>query len=526
MIHECLRVPEVFGLICEALQQDWALSKEPYNRSPTLAVLARTCRDFEGPALDVLWREVSGLRPLLCTMPSDLFEMKKKENMLCLRRAILPSDLEKTPSYATRIRKLWMASISPVDVGVVQALSLATLHMKPLLPNIRHLLWSDELTSIEVKRLMLHCIPLFLAPKLVSLSIALDSVPDTITLSIFSSLVNFCPALKELKFPINDENFNEEQRRTISSAICQWKDLQSVMVTDLTEEALEHLATIPSLQKLSFHSLSGATRTYDEDHSIAIRNCARGYPALQFLSISCRTMEMAIAFVQLLSSSPIEELNIQVENCRYPSAWEELFRTISRHLNSTSLKRLILEETGDNLGDSQSVHSGIELGALTVFSNVRMVHVQPSFGIPLTSDTANRLAVAWPHIEELQLGTEYPPSKTIITARDLIPFARYCPNLQCLGIVFDARSGSLEPDSGPFSNNLTSLSVGNSPIDDPNSVAAFLSSIFPIIDSVDTGSEDEIVDEMWMEVQRMLDIFQGDEYQETLQKFLRFIRDR
>ena len=79
MVHECLRVPELFGLVCEALQQDWALSHQRYSRSPTLAVLARTCRDFEGPALDVLWREVSGLRPLLCTMPSDLFEMKKKD---------------------------------------------------------------------------------------------------------------------------------------------------------------------------------------------------------------------------------------------------------------------------------------------------------------------------------------------------------------------------------------------------------------------------------------------------------------
>ena len=98
MIHGCLRVPELFGLVCEALQKDWeTLSNERYNRSPTLAVLARTCRDFEGPALDVLWREISGLRPLLCTMPSDLFEMKgkgrgnHKENVLVrLRLQIIP----------------------------------------------------------------------------------------------------------------------------------------------------------------------------------------------------------------------------------------------------------------------------------------------------------------------------------------------------------------------------------------------------------------------------------------------------
>jgi hypothetical protein len=360
---------------------------------------------------------------------------------------------------------------------------------------------------MEVERSMLHSVPLSLAPKLVSLSIALVNVSDTTSLSVFSSLANFCPALKDLKFPIHDENFNEEHRRTISSAVCQWKGLQSVRVNDLTQEALKHLATIPSLQTLSFNSLSGATRTYDERLSITIRNCARGYPVLRSLSISCRTMEMAIAFAQLLSSSPVEELGIRVKDRCYPPAWRELFRTISRHLNVTSLKRLGLEETGDILGGLQLVHSEIELDALTVFSNVRIVRIQPSFGIPLTSDTANRLAVAWPLIEHLELGTGCPPSKTIITPRDLIPFARYCPKLQTLGIVFDARSvhlRSLKPDGGPFSKSLKSLSVGDSPIDDPNLVVAFLSGIFPTIISVAAACEDEIMDEMWIEAKRIL----------------------
>lgn len=422
-----------------------------------------------------------------------------------------------------------MSSNSPVGIGITQALSLATLHMRPLLPNIENLSWDYGLSSIEVERSMLHFIPLFLTPKLITLSFTLANVSDTISLSVLSGLVNFCPALKNLNFSIHDGNFTEEHQRLISSTICQWKGLQSVRVTDLTQEALEHLATIPSLQTLSFNSLSSATRTYDERLSITIRNRAFGYPALQSLSISCRTMEMAIAFAQLLSSSPIEELGIRVKDRCYPPAWRELFRTISRHLNGTSLKRLVLEETGDILGDwaLQSVHFEIELDALTVFSNVQVVHVQPSFGIPLTSDTVNRLAIAWPHIEDLELGTGCPPSKTIITPRDLIPFARYCPNLQSLGIVFDARSvhlRSLNPDGGPFSNNLTSLSVGDSPIDDPNLVAAFLSSIFPTISSITANCEDEIADEMWTEAEQMLDIFDGEEHQENLQEFFRFIR--
>ena len=76
MVHRCLLVPELFSLVCEVLTHDYEMRLS--QPSATLAPLARTCRAFEGPALDVLWRKIEGLPPLLCTMPSDLFEMKAK----------------------------------------------------------------------------------------------------------------------------------------------------------------------------------------------------------------------------------------------------------------------------------------------------------------------------------------------------------------------------------------------------------------------------------------------------------------
>ena len=77
MVHRCLLVPELFSLVCEVLMYDYEMRLR--QRSATLASLACTCRAFEGPALDTLWREIQGLRPILCTMPSDLFEMKSKD---------------------------------------------------------------------------------------------------------------------------------------------------------------------------------------------------------------------------------------------------------------------------------------------------------------------------------------------------------------------------------------------------------------------------------------------------------------
>ena len=69
MVHRCLLIPELFGSVCEFLRHDYKMWR-PLQWSATLASLARTCRAFEGPALGVLWRDIEGLRPLLCTMPS------------------------------------------------------------------------------------------------------------------------------------------------------------------------------------------------------------------------------------------------------------------------------------------------------------------------------------------------------------------------------------------------------------------------------------------------------------------------
>ena len=264
--------------------------------------------------------------------------------------------------------------------------------MRPLFPNVKHLVWYYGNISKELERLLLQCIYLFCAPKLATLDIFLGNTLDTTCLSIISDLINCCPALKDLSFLVHSFNFSENNRRGFSSIICQWHTLRSLAVIDLTQEALEHLATIPSLQRLSFTSLKGATRSRNERLPIVTQNPIGGYPNLRFLSISDSTMEVAIAFAQLLSSSPVEDLYISVVDHCYPSQWRELFSTISRHIDHTSLQNLTLKEMAMNM-DHESDMANLEVGleALTVFSKLQNVDVWLSLGIMLTSNTVNRL---------------------------------------------------------------------------------------------------------------------------------------
>ena len=439
-------------------------------------------------------------------------------NPKCLRRPILLSDLTRLPSYAQRIRKLHVGTKSFVDVEVLQALSMVTLHMRPLLPNLEDLSWSYEHITKEVEWSMLQCIYLFFSPKLTTSSIIVHNTFDSACPPcILSGLLNSCPALNELTFLFR--SFNSKNRSDISSVICQWNWLQSLTVFDLTQVALEHLATIPSLRALSLDSLKDVTRTYNQHLPIVTRNPTSGYPALQSLSISCRTMDAAIAFVQLLSSSPVEDLEIQVVDLCYPRQWRELFSTISRHIYHPSLEELTLRESGDALDLLEALYSDIGLEALTVFTNLRVAHIQPTFGIQLTSDTVNRLADAWPKISQLELGNTYPSSRSpIIKTEDLISFAQRCPELEYLGIVFDAQNTQLRSSPCLFNNNLKFLSVADSPIHDPAMVAAFLSDIFPTIESIifdndwrdspdgDPADATETA-RMWDEARRLLGTF-------------------
>ena len=395
---------------------------------------------------------------------------------------------------------------------------MATLHMRPLLPNLEDLSWYYGHILKEVELSMLQYIYLFFSPKLTTLSISLKKNFDSAyPPSILSGLRKSCPALKNLTFLLQSSNSNEENLRGISSIISQWNWLQSLTVEDLTQEALEQLATFPFLRTLSFKALKGATRSYDQYLPIVTRNATSGFPALQSLSISCRTMDPAIAFVQLLSSSPLEDLKIQAVDLGHPRHWRELFNTISRHTCHSSLKELTLRELGNGLDATETLYSDIGLEALTVFTNLQVVNHQPTFGIQMTSDTVNRLADAWPKICHLELGNTHPSARSpIIKTEDLIPFAQLCPKLVHLGIVFDARYTQLRSSPGLFDNSLTTLSVADSPISDPGIVAAFLSDIFPRI-RLTTCQDDWLDDDdpwdttettrMWAEAGSLLETF-------------------
>ncbi|KIK21387.1 hypothetical protein PISMIDRAFT_78034, partial [Pisolithus microcarpus 441] len=73
-MHACLRIAEILDLIIGFLVDD---IHEPDKfcgiRHQDVARLARTCKAFKAPALDVLWRTQSSLSPLIMCLPNHLW---------------------------------------------------------------------------------------------------------------------------------------------------------------------------------------------------------------------------------------------------------------------------------------------------------------------------------------------------------------------------------------------------------------------------------------------------------------------
>jgi len=64
-MHICL-------LPVEVLLDTFAFIDPGPDFKSTVAVLARTCRKFKEPALDILWKDVSGFKPLFLCLPGGV----------------------------------------------------------------------------------------------------------------------------------------------------------------------------------------------------------------------------------------------------------------------------------------------------------------------------------------------------------------------------------------------------------------------------------------------------------------------
>ncbi|KAJ7204232.1 hypothetical protein C8J57DRAFT_1407356, partial [Mycena rebaudengoi] len=157
-MHHCLRIQEIVGLWCSHLEESSTISLEAYStiageswKRPALkdlAVVARTCRAFHGPALDALWRSTALVNLLRC-MPSDL-----SWNVTC------DMDWDRVLIYAPRVHHLFSNSY---DCDLSKVLPVSACLPPRLFPHLQRLHWGHSDNDFRY-------IHLFLGPGITELS--------------------------------------------------------------------------------------------------------------------------------------------------------------------------------------------------------------------------------------------------------------------------------------------------------------------------------------------------------------------
>lgn len=90
-MHACLHISEIVQNIA-------------YNADGGLVSLALTCRAFYEPAMNAVWRDLPGLRPLLLCFPRAVVNVAARH--ISFRRHPVPAERRRFEHHASRVRHL------------------------------------------------------------------------------------------------------------------------------------------------------------------------------------------------------------------------------------------------------------------------------------------------------------------------------------------------------------------------------------------------------------------------------------
>ncbi|KAG9316180.1 hypothetical protein JVU11DRAFT_2201 [Chiua virens] len=213
----------------------------PCNHSTELVALARTCRAFKEPALDILWSELFNFSPLVRCIPQACQFTRGKYSF---SRPLSEAEWGTIRDYTRRVRIIHdctsHCSSSSLAVDIIFNSPFAA----PLFPNLRCLQWRG-LDSIPVVHVA--------ASLLTSITFNFAYRSACVHRSFFSDVaaMNLAPNVKRFEISLFQGHPFDD---TICKAICRWQHLCVVdcfMVT-LNADAILHLSRVPSLTRLRF----------------------------------------------------------------------------------------------------------------------------------------------------------------------------------------------------------------------------------------------------------------------------------
>ncbi|KAJ7471675.1 hypothetical protein B0H11DRAFT_1811961 [Mycena galericulata] len=503
-MHRALQILELIEMICAHLpakpfghpdnSPQWTKSRG------ALAVLARTCKTFQEPALDALWSHQGNLFHIIACMPQDLWAGPLEPELLDTMdviRPILPSDWERPLFYMSRVRSFETISWAPLPKGLLRTLALC-MPTEHFFPNLRALSWNSKAND----KLFPH-IRLFLSPRIAKLEIRLSTT--VWHLSFLPNLALSCPDLVDAT--IHSDSISADLRphlRTSTSLfVCGLKRIETLHVKEIDNAAFQHLATVSSLTCLTVLTVNAFPSFPAPDlfHKSI-------FSSLQTIDVSTDTVHPAIAMTKALAESQLATIAIRIETAT-PEEISTLLNVFTQYLPHTSLRALDIDADHTPHKIYKSCVDREMVKSLECFANLEQVSIAFSGGLDLDDGVVLHIACAWPNLQYLSLKQNIVKSRRFVsrvTLAGLRDLAHHCPRLGGLTMEVNAL---VVPPRHPGTTRQSSLMVWDvcrSRISNARAVAEFLRDIFPKIKTEPPRFYDwDPRPDLWDEVDAVLD---------------------
>ncbi|KAH0588343.1 hypothetical protein H2248_004203 [Termitomyces sp. 'cryptogamus'] len=428
---------------------------------------ALTCKAFQDPALDALWRSMDTIVPLLRLLPT----IQQVDGIYTIYGDIDDQDMMRFNLYARRIRTLTLDRNSR-DKQVAPFIFTAL----PLLPALQHLIcpFHDRLNAPNT--------PLVLCSTLQRVDL-LGDTSNSYPRDLNNELLNIIPFMYVLhkKAPgIRHLALYSQTDPRLWQVILRFRSLRSLQLSgELDVVTFKNIASLPELQYLNMTmigTLSLPISSLPVENNISIT-----FPKLRSLQITGEGSTIS-SYLVLMRGGRLVDISITMKPdsstyARFPvnGLWETCLSVMEAQWSSTlrSIRLVAFEE-------------GFIQTSARFFASLSKIHLENLvIAGQMAMDKCPTLASSIPHVKELCI------SRVTHCQKEehwdvLMAFARFCPQLTSLSVKLDMPF-SPSPLQRKYSHRLRTLCIASDDLLDVRNlthatdVAQYLESMFPIL---------------------------------------------
>ncbi|KAG1749801.1 uncharacterized protein EDB91DRAFT_1308639 [Suillus paluster] len=478
------------------------------NGRRSMSRLARTCRAMCEPALNVLWRELDSLLPIISLFPNTLMKRARRPG-LGLAKAPNAEDWSRVLAYGERVRRIAYIESSPSVSPSIFAVITENRPVQYILPHLQQLIWRVD-TAAGLQRCTI-----FLNPELQNLILEVSTrIPQLATF-----LADVCSSTQLSSFSFTSPTSLPDTFTDILRSHNTLERLVLVAPGALSSSVGQWAASLPMLRDLEldltgrsviavegfFDDIDSGVFSGDEIDFTEIRKSSLRltgdlrsggvFTDLRQLSLTGEVANIAV-FLKHLTSN-LTHLELVIEDPPDMADWQDLSGLICERF-SKSLLSLRINATGSSRFNElvRSTSRGGEppcrhlpLQHFTSLPCLLRLEIDLPESVLFHNSDLQAVAEACPNIEILRLCpmARFPASSgPSLTLEGVALLTQNCKRLQTLALVLDAHTESEETFNSleVSSRSLLRLHVGHSVVNDALQSTILLSHLAPYLETI------------------------------------------